>query len=329
MSDSRKTSAAITVRHLTSADINDADGVYRRAFGTQFGLENPATLGGDSDLLRTRWAVDHTAVWGAYEGERHIGSNLAHNWGSVAFFGPLSVDPAYWNRGIAKHLLAPTLEKFAEWGSRLTGLWTFPESVKHVRLYQKFGFYPKNLVPVLAKTIEANTRLKIKDLKPVRLSQLPEAERESIVAACGALTDSIYEGLNLEREIRAVLDQKIGDVVLVFGGDNLEAFAVVHSGAGSEAGSGYAMVKFGAAVPGPGTGDRAEKRFDHLLLACEDYALEVAASRLFVGINVGREKAYRRLLKNNYRTKLHGLAMQTPNAPDYAGPDCWVIDDWR
>ena len=55
---------------------------------------------------------------------------------------------------------------------------------------------------------------------------------------CFEVTNSVYPGLDVEREIRAVDDQRLGDTVLLRDGSQLVGFAVCHCGAGSEAGSG-------------------------------------------------------------------------------------------
>ncbi len=56
------------------------------------------------------------------------------NWGSVGFFGPLSVAHEYWDKAIAQRLLDATMDLFAAWGTRHAGLFTFAQSAKHVGL---------------------------------------------------------------------------------------------------------------------------------------------------------------------------------------------------
>ena len=57
----------------------------------------------------------------AREDGRLIGTNVATRWGSFGFFGPLTVLPEYWNRGVAQQLLAATMRIFDRWGVRHTG----------------------------------------------------------------------------------------------------------------------------------------------------------------------------------------------------------------
>ena len=102
---------------------------------------------GDADYIRTRWAADPSAALAAEVDGRLVGSNFLTRWGSVGFFGPLSVTPEMWNRGVARALLSETMAVFDRWGVRHRGLFTFGESPKHVALYQSYGFLPAFLDP--------------------------------------------------------------------------------------------------------------------------------------------------------------------------------------
>ena len=119
--------------------------------------------------------------------------------------------------------------------------------------------------------------------------------------------------------------QALGDTVLLWSDDKLTGFAICHSGAGTEAGSGACYVKFGAARPGR----HAERDFDRLLHACEEFARARGAARLSAGVNAGRDQAYRLMLARGFRTEFLGLTMNKPNEPGYNRPDVYLIDDWR
>ena len=105
----------------------------------------------------------------------------------------------------------------------------------------------------------------------------------------------------------------------------LDAFAVCHAGAGSEAGTGTCYVKFGAALPGPG----ADERFERLLGACEDFARRQQAQAVVAGVNSSRRGAYRTLLTRGYQPQLIGVTMHRPDESAYHDDSAWVIDDWR
>jgi hypothetical protein len=139
------------------------------------------------------------------------------------------------------------------------------------------------------------------------------------------LTHTIFEGLALDSEIRSVDDQDLGDTVLIVDDDPLAGFAVCQCGAGTVAGAGQCIVKFGAVR----SGDGAAGRFGRLLDACEDFAREAGMLRLIAGVDTARHRAYRIMLERGFRTDILGLTMHRPNAPGYDREDVYVVDDWR
>jgi GNAT superfamily N-acetyltransferase len=304
--------ADITVSPLRADELGEAVRIFRVAFGTFVGAPDPASFMGDRDLLTPRWRRDPSSVVAARLDGRLIGSNVATRWGSFAFFGPLTVLPEFWDRGVAQRLLDATMVIFEGWGVRHSGLYTFPHSAKHVGLYQKFGYWPRYLTAVMTKAPETGGRA------GALLSSLPEDQRKEAIAACRELTDGIDTGLDLSAEIPGA------DTILVWGPGGLDAFAVCYHGPGSEGGSGLCYVKFGAARGGAGAGDR----FDRLLEACEAFAAARGVP-LEAGVNLAREDAYRRMRARGYRTAMQGVAMQRPHAAGFNRGDVYAMDDWR
>src|SRR5437762_14124218 len=82
---------AVSIRPLQVSDLEEADRIFRLAFGTFLGMPDPTAFMGDADLVRPRWRADPSAAVAAEAGGRLLGTNFAANWGSVGFFGPLSV----------------------------------------------------------------------------------------------------------------------------------------------------------------------------------------------------------------------------------------------
>ena len=142
---------------------------------------------GDADLVRTRWLADPAAAFGAELGGELVGSNFATNWGSVGLFGPLSVHPDLWDRGIGKRLLEPVMELFVKWGIKHAGLVTSLVTPKNVALYQKFGFWPRFLTAAMSKSITQEGRMS----QWSRYSEVPKNERAGCLSACRDLTDAI------------------------------------------------------------------------------------------------------------------------------------------
>lgn len=320
----------VIVRPLVESDLDEAARIIRVAFATFLGLppEDPRRPS-DSDYTRSRWTADPNSALAAEHAGRLIGSNFATNWGSFGFFGPLTVDPDYWNRGIAQQLLAPTMEIFRRWGNRHLGLYTFAHSPKHTALYQKFGFWPRDLVSIVAREVQP-----AEDTSPSRgesdevsyFSHCNPADRASLLAACREVTDALFEGLDLQREICAVADQKLGEAILLWDGSRLAAFAVCHTGPGSEAGSGVCYIKFAAVRPSP----RATDHLVHLLDAVDEFARAKGAQKVTAGVNLARREAFQQLFARGFRTNMQGVAMEAGGASSgYNRAGVYILDDWR
>lgn len=312
-----KTDIPVSVRQLRESDVPEADRICRSAFNTFTGAPD---LFGDKDyVIHRQRALPDAALAAEVDGEL-VGSNFAASWGSVGFFGPLTVRPELWDRGIAKALMESTMDTFTAWGTEHAGLFTFPQSPKHIGLYQKFGFWPRFLTPIMSKLVQGG-----RTEGWSTLSRVADVERYSYVSACRELTAAVYDGLDLEPEIRAVEAQQLGETVVLPGDKGLLGMAVCHIGAGSEAGSGSLYVKFAAVRPGPTAG----ADFDKLLDAVETLAEEKGVSRVEAGVNTGRDEAYRTMLSRGYRADWVGMTMHRPNQPGYSRPGSFVIDDWR
>jgi GNAT superfamily N-acetyltransferase len=311
----------LSVRELAQHEVADADRIFRVAFGTFLGVPDPEEFAGDADLVRTRWITDPGAALAAVLDGALVGSNFAANWGSVGFFGPLTVSPGFWDQGIAHCLLDETMALFERWGTRHVGLFTFAHSAKHVGLYQRHGFWPRFLTAVMSRDVE----LPVVREPFTLVSAVAEGELPGVLHEVRALTDEIYPGLDLTREIMSVRRQGLGDTVLVDDAAGLQALAVCHVGARTEAGSGSCYIKFGGVRPGPG----AAPGFGRLVGSCHTLAYDREASVLVAGANAGRDRAWRDLVRRGFRHQFQGVAMHRPNEDGYSTSDRYIIDDWR
>jgi GNAT superfamily N-acetyltransferase len=319
--ENRGVDGQLQIRALEERDLDEADRIMRIAFGTFLGVPNPIEVFGDGDWVRTRYRADPKAAFCAEIDGQVVGSNLATCWGSFGFFGPLTVRPDLWDQGIATRLMEPVMGLFDRWGVRHAGLFTFPQSTKPVRLYNKFGFWPQQLNPVLATEVSGGGTTTYETFS----AAVQARDVDTVLQQCREVTGAIYDGLDLEREIVALDEQSLGETVLLTEDDALAGFAVCHCGPGSEAGSGACFVKFGAVRPG----DQAEERFHRLLDACESPAAERGLGRPTAGVNAARYGTYRALLGRGYRAMLNGLSMLRPHDGAYNRPDAYVVDDLR
>ena len=313
----------VKVGLIRKNELSEADRIFRVAFGTFIGLPNPAEFMGDRDMLISRWHGWHVEVLAARQGGRLIGTNVVTRWGSFGFFGPLTILPEFWDRGVAQLLLQATDKIFDKKGLKRTGLFTFAASPKHVGLYQKFGYWPGYLTALMAHTPKADTQQTARGVA-VHLSTLTKSRCEEAIASCSRLTGRIDKGLDLSGEIVSLLKKKKGEVVLTYTRNALDGFAICQHGPGSEGGTKTCYIKFAAARGGVGAGER----FDRLLDSCDEFALARGAS-LEAGMNLAREDAYRRMRSHGYRAFGQGVSMQRPHVAGHNRPDVYVIDDWR
>ena len=310
------------IRPLTEGDLATARRICSTAFGTFLGAPEPESFWGDRDYVYGRFVSEHVASFAAELDGELVGSNFATRWGSVGFFGPITVRPDRQGQGIAKQLLEAVNTQLNEWSVRHAGLFTFPHSALHLGLYQKFGFHARFLTAIMA----APARRGGAAGSWARYSELAEADRRAAEAACREVTEAFHEGLDLGAEIRTVAARSLGDTLLLWADTSrLVGFAVCHWGPASEAGAGCCFVKFGAVRPGP----TAEDDFARLLDSCGALAIAIGMPILSAGVNLAREEAYRHMVACGFRTEISGVTMHRPNDWGYSRPGLYVLDDWR
>jgi GNAT superfamily N-acetyltransferase len=319
-----KTSSAASpdIAPLNDKDLPEAERIFRVAFGTFVGAPDPDVFWADRDYVYGRHRAPHVAAFGATIDGNLVGSNFATKWGSVGFFGPITVRPDLQERGIAQALLARTMEQFDTWETRHVGLFTFPHSAKHIGLYQKYGFYPRFLTAIMSVPVGFRSSTAT---GWSRFSNLNMAQQNEALLVCQDIADTLYPGLDLTEEIRATQAQGLGDTVLLDGPGGIGAFAVCHYGPRSEAGADACFIKFGAVR----VGAAAEQDYLRLLDACEALAVAVGMPNVLAGANMARHEAYRHLVSRGFRTEILGVSMHRHNDPGYCRPGAYVIDDWR
>jgi GNAT superfamily N-acetyltransferase len=316
---------SVTIENLQEQDLAEADYIFRLAFGTFIGVPDPASFHEGADYVRTRWTADPMAAFAAKIEGRLVGTNFATNWGSVGFFGPLTIHPDYWDRGVGKRLIDPVIDLFSEWKIKQAGLYTFAQSQKHVALYQKFGFWPRFLTAIMSLQVDSAAAA-ARALQTY--SELSPEARKQALESCRELTNQIYRGLDVSREVLSIANQNLGETILVWDDSQLVGLAACHCGEGSEAGPDVCYVKFAAVRPST-NGREASHSFDRLLSACETLGARRGLARVIAGVNTARTEAYQRMMSRGFKTEMQGVAMHSPNEPGYSQPGVFVLDDWR
>jgi predicted N-acetyltransferase YhbS len=316
--------SGIIIRPAREEDLEAAHRIIRIAFGTAAGAPDPETFFGDTDTVKNRWHAGETTVLVAEMGNEIVGANVVTRWGSFAFFGPFGIRPDLWDRGIAGTMMKSVMACLDQWGVRLAGLYTMSGSPKHIDLYQRFGFRPKQLTAVMEKSL-ATPSAGTAPPDFITYADLSESERTYCMEACRNLTDEIYSGLDPTTEISAIHDLRLGDTLILGNGRKIQGFAACHLGPGTEAGNSTCYIKFAAVRHNA----HASCSFEKLLSACEIHARRKGIYNLVAGINTARREAYETMLQKGFRIHMLGVAMLRPDGVGFNRGRVFVVDDWR
>lgn len=295
---------SLVVRPMREADFAAAQDVHRFAFAKFFGVD-PAKFRPGNRTISMRASTYPEYAMVAEEGGVLVGSAIIMSWGRTAVVGPISVHPDKWSGGIGRALMTEVMVRIDAGPFDHSVLFTHPQSPRHLRLYETFGFWSRELTALMSRPIEA-TRGSVGGT-----GRVDQAE-------CAAIASANFPGLDLTREIEGLTAKKLGAVVGIEGG-----FAICHFGPLSEAREGAVYVKFGAVRPGDAGG------FATLLDAIEAQAASLGAQRVALGVNCARREAYRALLARGYRVDSFGVNMHRPDSPGWDLPDRYAISDLK
>jgi len=244
----------------------------------------------------------------------------------VGLVGPIAVLSTYQNQGVGQQLLKATQAFFEENKVMLQGLVTYPGSPKHLCFYQKYGFRPKGLVAIAVKALD---RREIMTPKPAvtihRFSALEEVRKKSMMQKFRRLTNSLYRGMDVGKEVEIVDGLALGDTLLLERGRELVGFAVYHTPGVSEAPQGSLYIKFLAL----NSRHKKPEAFHQLLTALEEVAHEAGLQRVIAPVYTYYWAAYQGLLERGYHIDTTMIRLKRGKLPDYEHPDDFVLDDWR
>ena len=315
----------IVIRQMEEKDLQEADRIIRLAFGTFMGHDNPEDYRLDVRYTHPRYNADPSASFVAESNGKIIGSNFGLHWGSVGIFGPLTVHPEFWDKGVGSKLMEPVMRCFEKWKVTHSGAMTFANSPKHINLYRKFGYHPRFLIPFMSKRIESQIIIPNSKFTWAKYSEYNE-NQDKYLDGCKQVANTVYPGLDLELEIKAVNKMNYGETVILFDEKReIVGFEICHCGINTEAGNDKCYVKFGAVK----SNSNAQGNFMNLLKACEELAITKGLSILTGGVNAGRYNAYQSMLNQNFSIDFLGVSLHQPNNDAFNIADRYVIDDWR
>src|SRR5207302_3855665 len=222
------------------------------------------------------------------------------------------------SQNTGQQLLTACKGCFDESKAPLQGVATYPYSPKHLGLYQKFGYRPKGLVVVTGKPMDRReivqaTRPAKPGLGVRRYSSLEEAKKKAAMQRVRRITNALYRGMDVGKEVEIVDGLALGDTLLLEKGRELIGFAVVHMPPNSEAPHGAAYVKFLAI-------DSRHRKPEHLqllLAAAEEMAAAAQLGQVVAPAYTYYWTAYQVLLERGYHVDFTMVRMKRGKQEDY------------
>jgi len=332
--DSQGRAPIIKIRRVRKGDLSKVRDVIEQAFGDFYERQlgtRPRQVFGGAQYVHHRWLMEPWGCFVAEEGDgKIVGAAVAVIWGSVGMVGPVAVLTTYQNQDIGQQLVKATQGFFEENSVTLQGLATYPSSPKHLLLFQKFGYKPKGLVAVTSKPLDRREIIQATQSgKPAhsvrRFSMLEEAKKKTVVQKLRRMTNSIYRGLDLNKEVEIVDGLALGDTLLLERGRELIGFAIYHMPGVSEAPQGSLYIKFLTID----SRHRKAEYFHALLAALEELAHGAGLQRVIAPVYTWYWTAYQGLLERGYSIDFTMVRMKRGKLEEYERPTDLVLDDWR
>jgi len=326
---------------VRKGDLSKVRDVMEQTFGDflerQLGTRPRQAFGG-AQYVHHRWLME---PWGCFVAEEDsskiVGAALAVTWGTVGILGPVAVLTHYHNQTIGQQLIRAAQDFFDENKATLHGCVTYPTSPKHLYLYHKFGYRPKQLTAIMSRAIDrgparvsplaakAGAAVAKAALTMRRFSTLEEAKKKAALLRIHKITNAVCRGLDLAKEIEIVDGLALGDTVLLERGRDLIGFAICHSPGVSEAPVGALYVKYLAIDPP----HRKPEHLEQFVTLIEGFGQELGVQRVILPVYARYWAAYNVLVQCGYQIDFTMVRMQRGKAEDYEDPTDLVLDDWR
>ena len=341
--DSQGRASKVQIRRVKKGDLSRIRDVIEQTFADflerQLGTRPRQAFGG-AQYVHHRWLME---PWGCFVAEEDnakiVGTALAVNWGSVGLLGPVAVLTNYQNQTIGQQLIRAVEEFFEENKVALHGTVTYPTSPKHLLLYHRFGYRPKELTSVMTRPLERtppalrpslNAPLPKGPVKPPgvtvrKYSSLEESKKKATLLRLHRITNAVCRGLDLSKEIEIVDGLALGDTLVLERGKDLLGFAVYHAPGVSEAPAGALYVKFLALDPQ----HKKVEYLEHFVAAIEELAQGAGLARVILPVYTKYHAAYATLVRLGYHIEFTMVRMQRGKQEDYEDPTHLVLDDWR
>ncbi len=259
-----------------------------------------------------------------------IGSVLSITWGSIAWLGPLVVDPEFSATGIEPQLLRALLEYWEPLTLSAQGVEISPDSPSQIELYASFGFRPQFLTATLIGAVDPDgprepIRQRTPSFELVRLSQLSDTLEETMLSQCRRISERHYPGLDYSKELQCVKELQLGETLLLAVGERLYGFAICHTTQASEAEAESCYVK--ALLIDPAIDD--QETLLALVEACEAYARMQQLKIVRLGVNLACWEGYQAVAARGYQMRHLRLRMVRMVDELLSDPSPFHFNDWR
>src|SRR5437899_11950309 len=277
--------------------------------------------------------------WGCFVAEEDsskiVGAALAVTWGSVGVLGPVAVLTNYHNQTIGQQVIRAAQDFFDENKATMHGCVTYPTSPKHLYLYHKFGYRPKQLTAIMSRAIDrgpARVSALAKGgaaakatLTARRFSTLEEAKKKAALARIHKITNAICRGMDLAKEIEIVDGLALGETLLLERGRDLIGYAICYTPVVCKAHWGALFVKFLGIDPP----HRKAEHLEQFVATIEGFGQELGVQRVILPVYARYWTAYNILVQCGYQIDFTMVRMQRGKPEDYEDPADLVLDDWR
>ncbi len=332
--DSQGRSPLIKIRRVRKGDLSKVRDVIEQAFGDFFERQvgtRPRQVFGGAQYVHHRWLMEPWGCFVAEEGDgKIVGAAIAVMWGTVGLVGPIAVLTHYQNQDIGQQLLTACQEFFDENKATLQGVATYPYSPKHLMLYQKFEYRPRGLVAITSKHLDRREIVHATKPQKVtvtvrRYSSLEEAKKKPVLLKMRRITNAIWRGMDVGKEVEIVEGLALGDTLLLEKGRETIGFAVCHLPPNSEAPHGAAYVKFLAID----SRHQKPEMLHALLTAVEEMAGATQLQQVVAPVYTYYWTAYQTLLERGYHVDFTMVRMKRSKQEAHEDSADLVLDDWR
>jgi predicted N-acetyltransferase YhbS len=333
--DSHGRSTKIQVRRIRKGDLSRTRDVLEQTFADLFERQlgtRPRQAFGGAQYVHHRWLMEPWGCFVAEEDGRIIGVALSVTWGTVGLIGPVAVLTNHQNQGIGQQLIGAVEGVFQENKTSVQGLVTYPTSAKHLALFHKFGYRPRELTAIMSRPLDRGAARPAAPPRPARAalgvrkySTLEEARKKTALARASRIAGGICRGMDLSKEIEIVDGLALGDTLLLEREREIVGLAVYHAPGVSEAPAGALYVKFLALD----ASERRPESLEQFVSALEDVALELGLGRMIAPVYLRYWSAYSTLVKCGYQIDSTLVRMEKGKGRDYEDEAHLVLDDWR